>query len=364
MKGYNSAFFSSICVMLAIGGCRTSRQSDPETFEALNSLENLPPISCDAGEYYQTFILGKLADAPSVLSFGFPPAPSGNAYEEDPPLANFRLDVCLQDDKAKLKRVILKMARYLGYSGVLGVGTDAEVRGLDKAVFGDPRDLILKIPFGTISNAPVIESGKFHLLVKGGESDGKRLVGAAIVAGPPEQGRIYGYTIVRGEIIPGNLAFEGCPSDAPPKKTILTFSNFRMETKACDLGGSSGTSNPDIVEIVLKDDSPDAPESIRGKPLRITRNEMEQQVQVVTNHHNVCDNLIIRTSGVVYGFTASQHGHGGGTCPSPSEGAPNYPTSSSDGGIAYKFHYPSGAIAEGMTPDSCPHPIWRCEGGF
>jgi hypothetical protein len=335
--------FRLIAVLLLAISCKTASKQQVYSSEAqfddryvrTDNLEaEIGNAHCAEGEEEMRLALGTLDPLPKIEDLGIEGYTKvETAYPQFG--RSLRLDVCLNGEsgEALLKRAVhgAGMGAYIvmvNKSGTL-------VEGLTEAVYGDPANLKIELPY---TKFPLKDSVDYRLRVKGVK------VGDKVVIVENHEEKVDGKyqplpptNLIAGRLWAGTLEYsdpfaaDGC-GGAVAQGNFLEFEDVRIELKFCVGVGTSGTWAGELTELHVIDNTPGLAPDVKGQKIAIKL----ENIKGKGNHHNVCDSLWVHTEWADYKFTAGpQSGVGdAGQCldqentfvvnPKPTDGSPWY----------------------------------------
>lgn len=356
----------AFCLLpLAAIGCRSVPSTNQvEDFTIAASGTDIPEISCRSNEIFSTFVFVATPDAPNAFGLGFPKPEFREApYEASPDdQNNVRFDVCVKDDDTfRLMRIVAYQPSVFMQAGVLDIAPGSTVEGLKEAAFGDPTKLNIRVPFKKYREADRASKSSMYFVARGGNVDGKPIAAFAFASHGTASDMLASAILIKGLIASGDLnAISPCPRGVRPQLKVARMGPITLKTDICELPGTAGTKNSKILQISVQDDSERIAVARRGKVFTVAGPQLATQLRSTTQHHNVCDNLVLNLDDIVYGFTASTLGFGGGACSPPIDGAPPQPASGVDV-VRYRVVYGANDVLEGVSASGCSHYFWRCE---
>lgn len=354
--------------------CRGTLQTNAvKDFTTPNFDEELsiPALTCERGEP-TFFSLRPIDPLPDISGMAFPNGVFGGG-----PIAahassaqrnrTLRFDTCADTTtdpvQLELKRVIDIGLASRGGPGIVTVTANAQVSGLVEAVMGGNfNGLLITIPYEQeIRGSAAPRASKRSLQIKGqGEADSGFVVAAILTdnAGVPATD-LYG-EVLAGKIEVGDpLLSQVCPIGSTEEHSSLTFKTVKADIIFCPTGGTSGTTRYTIAEISIKDSSRDLPAAVRNKTQTIKLKDQPDAVTYDSNHHNVCDTMIVNLPSAQYAFISDAEGFGGGACTTGVAGAPTRP-SPDRGGVQYEIRYGSNRPITGNMGAACGHYLLLC----
>ncbi|MGE0174760.1 MAG: hypothetical protein AB7T49_18350 [Oligoflexales bacterium] len=343
---------SAIALFALISACATPGSSDKASnlssagdFWVMSSQlrKDLPLIECDGAENF-SLGLSAIENVPSASALPFPQWNTSRTVDNTNDF-NVRLDVCFDQvaGKADLRRIVYRLTDnvYL----VMTVKSDAQVSGLEDAVFGDVSHLkvVNRYTKGFLYDVDQ------RIVIQGMDLGGEEVV--ALInekregenyiryVGDQDNNRMWTDDVMVGQMEVKDPFSEYQCAQAE-KRVFLDFDDTRLELQFCEVSSTSGGWAGEYTDMVVIDSDPSAPSEIKG----IRRNITDLKERGV--HHNICDGLILKTELATYYLTAGEAGAAAGPdldqCLDDSEGY--LINKRHKGAMAYKkvYHFPKG----------------------